>query len=588
MRPFCQEVKVQGIPICRGIAIGKFFLFGYTQDAVPEIEIHETDIEGEIEHYRHAIKCCENDVISLKKQLEIDGVHEGAAILEAHLQMMQDPLLTHHVEEEIRLAKKNAAYIFHKSIKEYQKKFSSIADPFFRERFKDLQSISRRIMGYLRKIGQASLADIPPNSVVFALELAASDSAEAKIGDVNAFVTQHGGITSHAAIVAKAKGIPYVANINLKNCKPHKESLVIVDGRTGDVVINPTLETLSKYRILQKQLADHFLTVEKAGDLKAETIDGYEVHLSANVDQASELENIHSYGSGGVGLFRSEYIFLSKGQLPDEEEQFKIYRDIVQKMRGLPIIIRTFDIGGDKFILNRLSEKESNPFLGCRAIRFLLKEQEVFKAQLRAILRAAIYGNVSIMFPMVSSLEELLEAKRIVKQIQNELESNGIHLSYNPRIGCMIEVPSAAIIADLLAKECDFLSIGTNDLVQYTLAVDRDNQAVSELYNPAHPSVLRLIKMIVSEADKHEIPVTLCGEVAADPRFTPLLLGLGIHLSISTRYIPTIKHAIRNISFLSASHLVEKVLSLTNAIEVQALLNHEYRKNVPNDFFYNC
>ena len=589
MKSKTQEIQIRGIPICRGIAIGKSFFFDHVQDSISEFSITDNDLDGEVAHYRQAVTRSKEDVISLKQQLELDGAHEGASILEAHLQIMQDPLLTLHIEEQIVKLKKNAEFVFYTHIEEYQRKFSLIADPFFRERFKDLQAISRRIMGYLREGNRISLADIPHNSIVFAHELAASDSAEAKVGSVSAFVTQCGGATSHAAIVAKSKGIPYVANVDFAPFKQHGEKLVIVDGRTGDIVVNPNQETLAKYQRLQTQLAAHFQRLAKDGDLEPETVDGYKVRISANIDMLNELDMIHQFGCSGVGLFRSEYIFLAKDRFPTEEEQVVIYKGIVEKMKGSPIVMRTFDIGGDKFSPAKKRPQEGNPFLGYRAIRFLLQERNIFKSQLRAILRSSIYGDVSIMFPMVSGLPELLEAKKIVKESYDELLQEGIKLKQMPRIGCMIEVPSAAIIADLLAKECDFLSIGTNDLVQYSLAVDRDNQAISWLYNPADPSVLRLIKMIVCEANRAGIPVTVCGEVAADPRFTPLLLGLGIHeLSVSSRHIPVVKNAIRNTYILAANHLVEKALTMKTAQEIQDLLSQEYQRSVPDDFFYNC
>jgi phosphotransferase system enzyme I (PtsI) len=589
MKSTIEEITIRGIPICRGIAIGKSFFFDYVQDSIPEFSIAPEEVENEISHYRQAIKRSEEEVRCLRKQLTQDGAHEGALILESHLEMIQDPLLTDHIENEIRQSGKNAEFVFFNHISQYQKKFSSIADPFFRERFRDLLAISRRVLGYMRTNVGFSLTNIPHNSVVFANELAASDSAEAKAGAVSAFVTQHGGATSHAAIVAKSKGIPYVANVNYELLKQHKNSIVIVDGRTGDIVINPTTETLKKYQKLQSQLFDHFRKLEKVGDLSAETIDGYQVGLFANIDMLNELDMFQQYGAGGVGLFRSEYILLSKDRVPHEDEQYEIYRTLVERMKGLPVTIRTFDVGGDKLNLGRAMPQESNPFLGCRAIRFLLKERKIFKTQLRAILRASLFGEVGILLPMVSNLSEILEVKKLIKEAHDELVSGGLHGLPMPRIGSMIEVPSAAITADLIASECDFLSIGTNDLVQYSLAVDRDNQSISGLYNPAHPSIIRLIKMIVTEANKKGIPVSVCGEVAADPRFTPLLLGLGVHqLSVSCRHVPVVKNAIRSTYILSAHHLAEKVLTLSTAQEIQQILNEEYQKNVPDDYFYNC
>jgi len=442
-------------------------------------------------------------------------------------------------------------------------------------------------MAYLSEDTVVSLGNIPPNSIIFARELTASDTAEADSA-VQAFVTETGSSTSHAAIVAKAKGIPYVTNIDFDRLgHGFHEQTVIVDGRTGEIIVNPSDETLQKFESLRKQLDGHLSRLGEIGQLKSETYDGYHVRLSANIEVANELEMLHRHGGEGVGLFRSEYLFLANECFPTEEEQFLIYKDIVEKMRGLPIVIRTFDVGGDK-CLGDDHPFEGNPFLGCRAIRFLLKEKEIFRTQLRAILRASAYGDVRLMFPMVSALPELIEAKKIVKEVRAELEIKKVPMSNHIKIGCMIEVPSAAIISDLLAKECDFLSIGTNDLVQYALAVDRGNLAMSNLYTPTHPSVMRLIRLIVSEANNQGIPVTVCGEVAADPRFTPLLLGLGVHeLSVALRYLPIVKNAIRNTSIVEASRIAERAMQLTTAEEIQAMLDEEYRKSNPEDYFYN-
>ncbi len=587
MKVKTHEIRLRGFPICRGIAIGKPFFFTLVEESVPQYDIPPSNIEDEVDRYRNAMSRCREDVKRLKKQLQQEQIDEGAAILDAQLQIMQDPLMTTQVEDEIRRSRKNAEYVFRKLISQYQKKFYAMTDPFFRERVKDIEDIAKRVRAYLSETLRMSLQDIPPNSIIFARELAASETAEANSFCVNAFVTEVGSSTSHAAIVAKAKGIPYVTNVDIDRLESFQNQTVIVDGRTGDIIVNPDEETLAKYHDIRNQLETHLAKLSEIGTLEAETYDGYKMLLSANIEMANELDMLHVYGGNGVGLYRSEYLFLAQQKFPSEEEQFAIYRQVVEKMRGLPIVIRTFDVGGDKFLPNQ-QPQEGNPFLGCRAIRFLLREREIFKTQLKAILRASAYGDVSIMFPMVSALSELMEAKEMIEEARQELAREGEVVAKHVPIGCMIEVPSAAVIADLLAKECDFLSIGTNDLVQYSLAVDRGNIALNGLYTPTHPSVIRLIKMVITEANQQGIPVTICGEVAADPRFTPLLLGLGVQeLSVAVRYIPMIKNAIRNTSIVAASQLAEKALSLKTAFEIQEMLNEEYRKNVPDDFFYN-
>lgn len=583
------EIHLKGTPISRGIAIGRAFFLIAEDEAIPTFKISVEEVEAEVLRYRRAItRGCE-ELDRLQKQMHSERIVEGAAIIESYLQMMKDPLLTDVVENEIRATCRNAEHVFQSTISDYQRRFSKITDPFFRDRFKDIQDVSRRILRYLKESFRVSLAQTPSDSVIFAHELAASDAAEANISRISAIVTACGGATSHTAIVAKAKGIPYVTNVPLNGLEKYGDAAVIVDGRTGDIYLNPMPETINRYLHLKGVVGKHLQRLNDSSHSEPETYDGYPIRLSANIEMVNEVSLIHQYGAHGIGLYRSEYEFLSQESFPTEDEQFRTYRRMVEMMQGLPIVIRTFDIGGDKQMLCRPTKQESNPIMGCRAIRFLLQEKEIFKSQLRAILRASNYGDVSILFPMVSALSELHEAKGLLEEVKGDLWADGIPFAQEVRIGCMIEVPSAAIIADLLAKECDFLSIGTNDLVQYSLAVDRGNQLISGLYTPTHPSVIRLIKLVVHEANHEGIPVTICGEIAADPRFTPLLLGLGVHeLSVAPRHIPIIKNAIRSASIVEAAALTEKVLSLTSSIEIQEYLGEVYMRLVPDDCFYNC
>lgn len=583
-----QEIRLKGVPICRGIAIGKPFFFHIVEDKIPSYSIEKENIEKEIQRYHQAIAKTRDDIIRLKKQLEEEHVVEGVQILEAELQMMQDPILIEDIEDEIRIRNLNAEIIFHETIFRLQKRFELITDPIFCERFKDIQDIARRVLSYLLGRISVSLRDIPPESIVFAQELTTADIAEANHTSVIAFVSHFGGTTSHAAIVAKAKGIPYVTSIEYECLESFKDSYLILDGRTGEIIVNPDESTLEIYQKLNDQLKEHHLKLQQMQHLEPETHDGLKIILSANIETPSEIEMLPRYGGYGVGLFRSEYAFESEKKFPSEEDQFALYKNVVRQMNGQPIVIRTFDVGGDKFLGNQLIAVESNPYLGCRAIRFLLKECELFKIQLRAILRASVEGNVSIMFPMISSLQELIEAKSVIHQVRQELSLEYDNIPDHIRIGCMIEVPSAALISDLLAKECDFLSIGTNDLIQYALAVDRGNHLLSSLYAPTHPGVLRLIKLIVYEAGRHNTPVTVCGEMAADPRFTSLLVGLGVrHLSLAGRYIPTVKNTLRNMSLIQAEKLAQKALTLGTAQEVLDLITDDYKQHFPQDAFYN-
>lgn len=573
------EVILTGTHICNGIAIGRLFLLRGDDEEIPNFPILPEEIDNEVKRYQIAVKKAQKEIRALQKQLWGQSMHEGADILEAHLQIIRDATFTEDVENQIRKLCKNAEYIFSQILKKCRTRFNVLADPYFRERSTDIEDIGRRIMGHLMSRHQGTLKDIPPGSIIFAKDLTPSLVAEAIQCNIAAILTEIGGATSHASIVARAKGIPYISSIPYVALQDSVNTLVIVDGGKAEVILRPNEATLEGYDLIQKELASQKQHYPDLGSLKSETFDGYPIGLSANIDVDSELDILHQYRGKGVGLYRSEFVFLGHHQFPSEMEQYTTYRSVIEKLKGLPIVIRTFDVGGDKEIVNNNVHRGSNPFLGCRAIRFLFKERDVFRSQIRAILRAAHLANVSIMFPMVSSLSELLEAKEMVREVQTELKKNKVPFNAKVKIGCMIEVPSAAIIADLLAQESDFLSIGTNDLVQYSLAADRSDQTLSAFYTPAHPGILRLIKMIVKGAAQFGIPVSICGEVASDPRFVPLLIGLGIHeLSVAARFLPEIKATIRRISMISAIELAETALGMSTAQEIEALLDREYNR----------
>lgn len=569
------EILLKGTPISPGVAIGPLFFSHFADDSIIERLIAKADINKELERYRDALVRGKTDLEKLLKLSEKKEMDESAVILEAHLQLLQDTAITQDIENSIQKTQRNAEFVLQETLNRYKKKFNSIPNDYFRERFYDLQAIIRRVLDCLKgdvKVSYSGAKD----GIVCARELSVVDLTEASISFAQAFITEVNGITSHAAIVAKAKGIPFVTSLTYAEIElaATPNSIAIVDGNTGNVYINPTPETLEHY--LNRMSSTKCPKLESSfsnSTLLTETFDGYSVRLSANIEMAGEVKLLHTHGGGGVGLFRSEYAFLTHLDFPNEEEQYQIYKEAVESMCGLPIVIRAFDLGGDKYFLSQKIPFENNPFLGCRAIRFLLRERELFKVQLKAIVRASAYGDLSMMLPMISSLDELLETKLLLHSAHKEVEAEqGITLK-PIRIGCMIEVPSAALIADLLAKECDFLSIGTNDLVQYALAVDRGNQALSGLYAPTHPSILRLIKLIVTEANSCGIPVSICGEVAANCKFTALLLGLGVHeLSVSLRHISAIKKAIRSTSIVKAVQLAETALTLRSAEEVEALL----------------
>ena len=575
------ETVTKGQAISRGIAIGKVYFFSFDESLPPEEVIAENNLDVEVARYFAALKSVRQQLRKIQKSLEKDQVWEGVAILDAQLEMLSDPILTEEVEQQIRLRKINAESVFFQVVHRTREKFQSLEDPFFQERFKDIQDLSGRVMNRLCQKSVRSLADFPEGSIIFSKDLSASTAAEVDARAVAAFVTEEGGATSHAAIVAKGKGIPFVTGISIEVLKD--ADVVVVDGRIGQVICNPSPETLQRYLKEKERLKEHVTVLQQLKGLAAETYDGFKVRLKANIDGEMDVPSALASGGEGIGLLRSEYLFLHKSYFPTEEEQFQVYKSLVSKMGGKEVVIRTFDFGLDKMITHPRLPRDVNPYVGMRTLRYLLKEKTIFKAQLAAIYRASRYGAVSLLFPMVSSLVELKEAKEVAESVRKSL---GIRKKIP--IGCMIEVPSAAIVVDLLARECDFLSIGTNDLVQYSLAADRRNGFSGGHGLLSDPSILRLIQMIASEAARQGVSVTVCGEMAADPRFTPLLLGLGVYeFSCSPRMIPSVKNGVRSLSFVESCELAARALLLTSASEIERLLDSEYKKNVPDDCFYH-
>jgi phosphotransferase system enzyme I (PtsI) len=559
------EETLQGIPISRGIGIGAPIFLIHLDAPVPEVEIQNSDIDNEIERYRKALESSRKDVELLQKLSE--GPPEIASILGAHLEMMQDPLLTSVMEEKIRHMQRNTESIFHHIIEEYKVRFSSLQDQYFQERVRDIVDVSRRILGHLRPGESDQISRLTAQSVVLTHELVPSETVEARPDQVSAFVTMLGGPTAHAAIIARAKGIPYVAGIDIKSLRNQEIFCVIVDGTEGKVILNPAASTLKRYRKLHKQELEEDRKLKRTSHLKGETIDGVEVRLFANLENPADVSSLIRAGAEGVGLFRSEYLIFSKKNIPSEEEQFAIYRQMVKALKKRPLVIRIFDIGGDKRVefppthpAARYFDEigfEPNPALGCRAIRFLLRYPEILDAQLRAILRAACDGEIQILIPMVADVSELHAVKDRISEIICQLQKEKIKTVKAISVGCMIEVPSAAILSDSLAKEADFLSIGTNDLVQYVLASDRNHLRTSHLYT--HPSILRLIEQIVASANRFKKPLIVCGECATNPLMVPLLIGLGVRaFSMAARHIPWVKQTIRSWKLADALRLASE------------------------------
>jgi phosphotransferase system enzyme I (PtsI) len=580
------EIILRGLPVSRGIGIGLPLFFCTGDESPAEEKIEPSQVDAEVERYRRAIFLSQQEVEQLQKQSLNDGPPEIVNILGAHLEILHDPLMTTVIEEKIRAAAKNPESIVLGVIDEYKKRFRSVKDGYFQERLRDIIDVSRRILGHLRPAQSMKLNAVPSNSIILAYDLVPSDTVEAGPSQVSAFVTASGGITSHAAIIARAKGIPYVAHVDIKLFKKFDRGKVIVDGTQGIVIVNPTVQTLRKYQVLRKGQLQNFRLMQNATHLKGETVDGYQVRILANLEGPHEIDFAMKHGAAGVGLFRTEYLLFSNRRFPTEDEQTLIYRKMAQRLKGRPFILRIFDIGGEKKLnfdqagsdahyFSVLGD-EPNPAMGCRAIRFLLRFPDLLDAQLRAALRASQYGDVHILIPMVSDISELRQVRARITKISTEMRRKKMKVARSVPVGCMIEVPSSALLCDAMAREADFLSVGTNDLVQYVLAADRNNVLTSQIYSPAHPSILRLIRMIIASASRFKKPLLLCGESAADPVMIPLLLGLGIReFSVASRNIPMVKHIIRKWRILDACQLAEQALEYSCAEDLKRFLEEK-------------
>ena len=563
-------MKLKGIAAASGISIGPAYRIDKEEFIVPKQEIRPEDIPLQIQIFEEALIQTRKEIIELQKRIAGDMGQEQAEIFDAHLLVLEDRML---IEEVILRLKKelfNVAYIFSEVLKKYIGVFSKIEDEYLKERTADVNDVGRRILRNLLGKKKSEFKDLKDKVVVVAHDLSPSDAAAMHKQSVCAFVTNVGSKTSHTAIMAKSLEIPAVVGTEEATIKIKTNDLLIVDGSMGIVIVEPDEETLQFYQQEQLKLigiAERFLTVK---DLPAVTLDGKTVEINANIELPEEVPAVKLHGGQGIGLYRTEFFYMNRKDLPTEEEHYQAYKYVAEEMNPCPVIIRTIDLGGDKFLSQFAMPKEVQPFLGWRAIRFCLARPDVFKVQLRAILRASVHGKLKLMYPMISGIEELKQANNILEEAKEELRQERLSFNRDIEVGAMIEVPSAAMTADLLAAEADFFSIGTNDLIQYSLAVDRANEKVAYLYEPTHPAVLRLIKNIIEAAHHAGIPVGMCGEMAGEPAFVLLLLGLGLdEFSMSPLDIPEVKYIIRSITLKQAQDMAGAALKLSTGREVE-------------------
>jgi phosphotransferase system enzyme I (PtsI) len=565
------EIVLRGIPVAPGVARAKLLVLpDPLQGEVPRRQIAPEDVPAELARLQNALVATRREILHIQQRVaEVIGAKD-ASIFEAHLLVLEDPTLIDEVTRLMEREHINVERAYSQVAARFVNELGKIDDEYLRERAADMRDVTSRVMNQLHGTGQTvNLARLDEPCILVSHDLAPSLTATMDRKHILGFATSVGSRTSHTAIMARSLRIPAVVAVrNLVSLVATGQS-ALLDGYNGQIIINPTDQTLYEYGQIVRLRGDLDARLGQLRDKAAETTDGHRIMLSANMGQADDAEAVASSGAEGVGLFRSEFLFLNRKDLPDEEEQFRIYKQVAERLAPQVVIIRTLDLGGDKLRPDAETPPEWNSFLGLRAIRICLQEPALFRPQIRAILRASAYGNVKMMYPMIATLGELHAARQILEECREELRQAGIPFNEHMDVGAMVEVPSAALVADAISRQVRFLSIGTNDLIQYTLAVDRLNEKIAHLYEPTHPAVIRLIKMTVEAAHQNGIWAGVCGEMAGDPELVPLLLGLGIdELSVAPPLVGQIKYLIRRLTMEKARELAAFALTCDSATEI--------------------
>ena len=577
-----ESFTLKGIPASPGVAVGKAFLLDSEEIPLAKQPVAQAVIPQEIARFEEALIQTRKEILEIQTKISKELGTEHGEIFNAHLMLLEDRSLIEEVITRLKEEQLSVEYIFGEVLKKYLRAFSKIEDEYLKERTSDLEDVARRILSHLTGLRRQSLASLAQPVIVVAYDLSPSDTATMHREHVIGFVTDIGGRTSHTAIMAKSLEIPAVVGLESVTRRIQPDDMIVVDGESGNVIVNPDPQTLKHYEELKRRLETIDQALLKVKDLPAETPDGHRVHLACNIEMPEEIPSVIAHGAQGIGLYRTEFFYLNRSDLPGEEEQFEAYRHVAKAVAPHSVIIRTIDLGGDKFLSDLKVPREMNPFLGWRAIRFCLARPDLFKAQLRAILRASVFGTIKLMYPMISGVEELQAANKILEEAKHELQEEGKPFHPELEVGAMIEVPSAALTVDLLAKEVRFFSIGTNDLIQYSLAVDRVNEKIAYLYEPAHPAILRLIRQIIEVAHEHHLWVSMCGEMAGEPHLVPLLLGMGLDsFSTSPVNVPRIKQVIRAIPTFRAKEVVKEAMRLSTGKEVETYCVSKLKELVP-------
>jgi phosphotransferase system enzyme I (PtsI) len=578
-----EEIVRYGISAAPGIVIARAFVIDSAVFSVPQTRISQDKTKGEISRFKEALEVTRGELLQIKSDLADQIGEDHAKIFDAHMLILDDVMVTESTETLIQTEGYNAAWALDVVISRIVSSLSNIGDEYLKERSIDILDVKQRVLRKLLGVESDKRNNPTEPSIVVAHELSPSETAQLDRRYVLGFATDLGGRTSHTAILARSQGVPAV--VGLEDARPIIKTgdTVVLDGNCGTIVINPLDSTRATYEQEiehWKQFEEQLLTLT---GYPAETLDHRKIDLVANIDLPEDVESALAYGAEGVGLFRTEYFFIAQDQLPTEEEQYKVYRSVVEKMKDKPVTIRVLDIGGDKIAGYLHNSPELNPFMGWRGIRFLLTRKDIFKTQLRAIYRASAHGTVRLMFPLIVGVDEVIQAREICEEIKSELTEARFKIDPDVEIGIMIETPAAVVLANALAKEVDFFSVGTNDLIQYTMAVDRGNTKISHLYQHLHPSIIRFLKMTADSARKNEVPVAICGEMCVDPLSAVVLVGLGFdEFSCSPNMIPEVKKTIRSVTFDECKTLVKKILKLTTTEKIEKRVKAFLKERCPD------
>ncbi len=583
------KLKLQGIAVSPGIVIGKAYLLDRKRIRHIEKPIKNNKVDHEVNRFLEAVNLSKLQLQSIKDKATKAEVttagHGHLYIIDVHLLFLEDKMLIDETVDTIKSKEINAEWALRLVVNKLQAVFDNIEDVYFRERKNDIAHIAERILRNLVGREEDNIIEIDEEIIIIAHDLSPADTAQMSLNKVKGFLTDVGSKTSHTAIMARSLKIPAVVGLEMVTEVITAGDTIIIDGISGIVIIGPTPEVIKDYKNKKADYDEYEKKLIKFKKLPAVTRDCRKIVLTANVELLEELPTTIEYGAEGIGLYRTEFLYMNRKDLPSEEEHFQTYKELLEMISPNPVTIRTLDIGGDKFLSQLDLAEEMNPAMGLRAIRFCLKEKEIFKTQLRAILRASHYGELKIMFPMISGIPEIREAKGILEEVKTSLKKDGIPFDENIQVGIMIEIPSAVTIADLLAKEVGFFSIGTNDLIQYSLAIDRVNEHVAYLYEPLHPAVLRTIKHIVDTAHAAGIKVSICGEMAGEQEYVLILLALGLdQLSMNSMSIPRVKKILRQAYFRDAHELLEKCFQMSTAYEIEKYVRQQMLTKFPDDF----